>query len=890
MTDVRARIQAERSALEEEFLRHWRAVAAARAWLLGGADELLTGAEGRAAALRQKARARQEQSLVADQRTEAETHKRATSVLATAVHQLAPRCASAPFEASDFDVGPAEVRFGTTFRIGHLVHHPGLPVLLPLLGTSGWLVDGSRSVFRGVMHGVILRLLFTCHPRQVRVHTYDPDLDSNIGLFAAVRQVDRESIPAALTSPAELETLLEELIVTLAAVEDDLTAQGITSLTAGGGIQDHLAHPVCVLVLNGVTAGLSDTARTRLAQLSRIGADRGLVILARTQTARDAGLDERRFISIDATGTRWTSPLLPGVPWLPDPVITPDRIRACAAVLVAAPRIELAPTIELQELIEAIEDPWLDDGIQGVEAVIGRTGRANLVLRLRTEDPPMPNALVGGAVGQGKSTLLHGIIHTLAARYSPVDLEMVLVDLRDGVEFAQYGPDARNQNWLPHIRALGLDYDPDFAVAVLRWISTEMERRSGLLRAAGVARFSDYRRLGRVLPRLLVVIDEFHRLFTDDETGQEATVLLEHIARTARGFGIHLILSSQTVSGISGLATKADAIFSQFHNRLSLKNTEAESRALLATQNTAAARLSHRGEVVLNESLGQPDHNIRGQTAYGAADYLHSLRAQLWQQAGAMQPPLIFWAKEYAQWDTTKSHVAAAGELELALGAPISLSERVRRVTLRNAPDQAVVLLGPDHQVLRPTLRAAVHEAAASRPSLVVQILDGAGRADATPWLADLAAELTAAGASVGYHLASAVPAQLSDLAAEAKAPTLVLPVGLDQLPDLHTPPPGSFDSPVDLLRQLVQSGATSGVHVIGWWESRHRLEDHLGFGLPGVRGMVLGGMGKEDLATLCGPLTRPPSGGPRILWFDRNSHAGAETLVPFAPKGSSDD
>lgn len=884
--DTAGRVQAQRAALNQAFAQHWRQVNAARTWVSDHGETGIAQAQTRAAAIRQRARSERERQLVAARRSADEAVNLAGEVVHQVINQLAPGCGSTPIDGSDFEIAPSQPRFGTALRIGK-VSGTDLPVVLPLLGTAGWIIDGDRETFNGLLHTVVARLLFTCHPRQLRVHTYDPDLTCDIGIFAAVREVDRASAPAAITTATQLEDLVESLVGTLGTVADELTALGIDSLTPAYRIGGHLTHPLHVLVLAGSPVGLSESAHQQLTQLARVGADRGLVILTSAQTAAELGLDQRNFVTLSARSTPWSTTALPGTAIDPDAVPSRERIRTCSTVLANAPRIDLAPTIDLKDLIDVIEDPWLDDGVEGIEAVIGRTGRSNLVFRLRTENPPMPNALVGGAVGQGKSTLLHGIIHTFAARYSPIDLEMVLIDFRDGVEFAQYGPDGRGRNWLPHVRALGLDYDPDFGIAVLDWVSAEMERRSSLLRAAGVARFSDFRRQGRQLPRLLVVIDEFHRLFSDGDTGQRATTLLEHISRTARGFGIHVVLSSQTISGISGLAVKADAIFSQFHNRLSLKNTAAESQVLLAARNTAAADLAHRGEVILNESLGQLDHNVRGQTAYGPPDYLRSLREELWMQSGVAQPPLIFWANEYATWPGSHP-VAANGELEVALGGPISLSERVRRKTLRTAPDQALVWLGSDERVLRPSLRMALLSAVLSRPRLPVVFLDGAARGELTAWVVDLAAELKAAGAEVAHLCQAEIPAELIRLSGLA-TPALVVPIGLDQVGDLDTPPDGSFDSPRVALQHLAQSGATMGIHLIGWWQSRHRLEEQLGFGMPGVRGFILAGVGKDDLGTICGPLTQAPSGSPRILWFDRHGHGGAETLVPFATTGGSD-
>ena len=55
-------------------------------------------------------------------------------------------------------------------------------------------------------------------------------------------------------------------------------------------------------------------------------------------------------------------------------------------------------------------------------------------------------------VGTGKSNLLLDIIYGLATRYSPAEFELHLLDFKNGLEFARFAPDARGDNWPPHVR------------------------------------------------------------------------------------------------------------------------------------------------------------------------------------------------------------------------------------------------------------------------------------------------------------------------------------------------------------------------------------------------------------------------------------------------------
>ncbi|MHB1592993.1 MAG: hypothetical protein ACYCO9_05120 [Streptosporangiaceae bacterium] len=110
------------------------------------------------------------------------------------------------------------------------------------------------------------------------------------------------------------------------------------------------------------------------------------------------------------------------------------------------------------------------------------------------------------------------------------------------------------------------------------------------------------------MPRIIVVIDEIQVLFEeDDELARAALLNLERLAKKGRAYGTHLVLASQTLSGITAMLSTQDGIFAQFPIRLALKNSAAESRAVLDQHSTEAARLRYRGELIVNTDFGQAE-------------------------------------------------------------------------------------------------------------------------------------------------------------------------------------------------------------------------------------------------------------------------------------------
>src|SRR5260221_6291908 len=130
------------------------------------------------------------------------------------------------------------------------------------------------------------------------------------------------------------------------------------------------------------------------------------------------------------------------------------------------------------------------------------------------------HALIAGKTGSGKSTLLQVLVTNLALWYHPDEVEFYLVDFKTGVEFKTY---ATHQ--LPHARAIAVESDREFGLSVLQRLDAELSRRGEIFRKLGVQDLTAYRQTspGIVMPRTLLIIDEFQEFFSeDDKLAQDA--------------------------------------------------------------------------------------------------------------------------------------------------------------------------------------------------------------------------------------------------------------------------------------------------------------------------------------------------------------------------------
>ena len=200
----------------------------------------------------------------------------------------------------------------------------------------------------------------------------------------------------------------------------------------------------------------------------------------------------------------------------------------------------------------------------------------------------------------GKTNLLHVLISQLALTYPPEELELYLLDFK-AVEF-----DAYLTERLPHARAITSRTDREFGLSMLRRFHDEIDRRARLCREAKVTDLPDYRReTGKVLPRALVIMDEFQVLFSEeDRLAREAGRRLADIAKRGAAFGLHLLLATQSPGG--PLAAYLRPVYEQMALRIALGYTQPSvSQAILGDGNDAATRLVRAGDAIYNDRRGE---------------------------------------------------------------------------------------------------------------------------------------------------------------------------------------------------------------------------------------------------------------------------------------------
>ncbi|MGL2674686.1 FtsK/SpoIIIE domain-containing protein [Helicobacter pylori] len=210
------------------------------------------------------------------------------------------------------------------------------------------------------------------------------------------------------------------------------------------------------------------------------------------------------------------------------------------------------------------------------------------------------HTLICGRSGSGKSNFLHVLIQNLAFYYAPNEVQLFLLDYKEGVEFNAY-----TDPILEHARLVSVASSVGFGVSFLSWLCDEIKKRSELFKQFNVKDLSDYRKHEK-MPRLIVVIDEFQVLFSDKSTQVKGSVerSLNTLLKKGRSYGVHLVLATQTMRG----GEIDSSIKAQIANRIALPMDADDSTKIL--DDDAACELV-RPEGIFNNNGGHQKYHTK---------------------------------------------------------------------------------------------------------------------------------------------------------------------------------------------------------------------------------------------------------------------------------------
>lgn len=309
---------------------------------------------------------------------------------------------------------------------------------------------------------------------------------------------------------------------------------------------------------------------------------------------------------------------------------------------------------------------WTYSTLKGVQLNFGLAdGDPSKGFPMYLDDKNVHCLMVGGT-GAGKSVAINQMLMTLCCKYSPKELELVMVDfknvefstfsrqadtgiLKDGTELPTIRSVEMFKSIIPHAKVLAGTKDGEYAVSIFDYLCAEMDRRTKIFSDAGCKNIMEYREKypDAYMPRIVCIIDEFQVMFTEVDPKMVEIIKsrITSLSKLARFCGCHLWFTSQSMKG-----TLSQDILEQFTLRVALRCASTVSVDIIG--NNAAGKIKSKvGYLYTNDSAGEdPSKNILWRVPYApTSDIMKTLEKllALCKQKGIASQDTTFYDQKY---------------------------------------------------------------------------------------------------------------------------------------------------------------------------------------------------------------------------------------------------
>lgn len=722
-----------------------------------------------------------------------------------------------------------------------------IPRLIPFpFKKALWLPDQTTG--HRLIHQLMLRLMQCMPVGNIEITAADPlRLGTSLDPFLSLLKV-KLLFPEQrmLTRSDELENALARLTDYVEDLLQNKFKGEIKSWSAYNVANSSNPIPYKLLFIFGVPEQLTDKSLWYLGRLLEHGPVCGVLLVL---TIAEDKLEDRKFAGLRTAIDKYSNRM--------DSIVPAKILTKHVSEISVMEEQEFWPgRSELTNFLASILDQyeqaskfskdltdlwfnsgyWGNDSVQGVQVPIGWNADGEIVPfsigGVNTEH----HILLAGRSGSGKSNLLHVLIHSLCHTYSPSELNIYLLDYKQGTEFSVYATPP-----LPQAKLVATESDPEYGVTVLAHLTEELEKRAQEFKSRSVRDFYEYREVSAAeLPRILLIIDEFQILFSEGrQVADPAEKMLNKLLRQGRAYGIHVLLATQTLKGIQSLSM--GQLISQIGCRIALACSEEDSAMILGNSNWEASKLSSPPEGIINNSNGAKSANQRFLIPFADREQCKDHIAKITQaadQRGYCGSTRIFNGSRLpempaADWFNAKGHEA----VQLHLGERLSFEAEPLSLTLVNRPSSNLLISGYND---------AIHDGLLAS---ILQSVDSQNGIDEIIYLNGRS--IVPVGASkylngsrkrpVSQH-ESAFSLDLTEISGKFQQLKRILIIdGLDSTKEFHSGP-ASFrqvkkddpPSPQESLKKILEDGPLQGTFVIAFADSWKRCnsscKDLLGF------------------------------------------------------------
>lgn len=808
--------------------------------------------------------------------------------------------------------------------------------------------DATKAI-----QSVMLRLLANIPPGKVLFTLLDPvGLGQNVAPFMPLADYEEKLINSrAWTEPQHIEEQLSKITEHMENVIQKYLRNDYPTIEEYNKKAGEVAEPYRVLVALDFPTNFSDSAARRLVSIARNGPRCGVYTLVVMDTDPSkkspygfnlADLEQSANVIVynndgaiqKAEKQNVTQPISEGKS--KGGFVWKDKeLERYSLTLDEAPQGELFKTIiktvgEKSKDAMKVEVPFdkllTYAGISGdnlweakthdmIQVPLGPKGAQKLQY-LTFGKGTEHHAVVIGMPGSGKSNLMHIIITSMAMMYSPEEVQLYLIDFKQGVEFKRYA-----ETRLPHAKVIAIESEREFGLSVLKGLDEELYRRGENFRKLGVNAINEYRKShpDEKLPRILLLVDEFQEFFSyDDNIGREANLLLDRLIRQGRYAGIHVMLGSQSLANRSSLPSST---LGQVGIRIALKCSESDARQIMADDNPQARLLSRSGEAIYNAASGLIEGNNFFQVALftdedrrarleGITEFASKVEAR---NGKAFDRPIIFEGNEPSRLEecaplkdllSQNNYPAPKKVKELWLGEPVAIRPPTSARLRQQGASNLLIVTRNEEEGVGMLASAVISLAAQVHPADGRFIIVDLSTADSS-WAElaeDLADMLPHQIEVLGRRdmtgalgeLVALVDHRIKSEKGEKGEDVYFIVQGLHRARDLREEETRGrssiFDrdskepSAPELFAKLLREGPECGVYVMAWCDAYSNVKRTLGRGLNEFALRVGGAMSNDDSMGLLDDAVASKLDKPhRAIFFDDERPGQLDKFRPYA-------
>lgn len=816
------------------------------------------------------------------------------------------------------------VRLGVTAESASF---PPIPALAICPGMDNFLFKTPGAVKKQTvqaLQSLMLHLLTAHPPGKLRFTLIDPaGMGDNVSAFLQLADYDEQLINGTVwTKKEQIAQQLTELSDHLVNVIRQYLRSEYQTIDEYNRIAGEIAEPYRILVVVGFGSPtyFSKEAANQIVNIASAGSRCGVSVIMTVDTEQSlpsgfklAELERiARVITWDGQNFIWQHKDVGAcklqLDTLPRPEIYNPLLKHIGEkALEAQQRVEIPFRWVIERQVIPEYRWWASDQntSEEIAAPLGRLGAAKHQY-LRLGKSTAHHVLIVGTTGSGKTNLLHILIVGLTLTYNPNELELYLIDFKT-VGFTPYA-----HYKLPHARVVAIQSEREYGLSVLEGLHEELERRKRLFSKAHVQDITQFRRVQprTRMPRILLIVDEFQELFMQrDDIAKAAAEYLNRFVRTGRGFGIHVILASQTLAGLSSLGRSTildTSTISQMTVRIAMKNEKNDSRLILSEDNTLSSLLFQfrPGEAIYNAVSGAETGNNRFQSFWLSDEelsvYLDAIR-QLAHRHNYVSERIQNFFDGSKNVDVNENQVlstilgAPAWPVQqfatIWLGDPISLKDTIN-IQLRPRRGSNLLIIGKDEEVPSGLITIALFTLAAqySPKSACFYIIDGRSDTPYVDRLRQREMQLPHTVKVANRNTSSSLISEISDkIEEQAEAgtdqkPTIYLLIyGLHHIRDLRSDGKTSSNLTKQFSNILLE-GPEHGIHTLIWCDTLNNFsrsaEQHM---LDEFEQRLVFQLSENDSTKLIGS-TEANKLGPHRAFLFKESPGISEKFIPYEP------